>query len=215
MARALGGPVNDLTLMNRNDLLAEGMPSPPERRNYKIQGPSRCNTSSFLAKRVRKKSEPVKSACFQCQKRKTKCSGHRPSCRPCSNRDIGCSWDIDDGLTRTAGLKKQLREAVGRSEDLSALVEAMRRGTDETSSMLLAKLRIGMSLNDLITGIGRELSLVNHDILQAQGKAIRAQWSSMQVCSTAFVPEDGGDTKRAGFCCLAGVYLRPFAQSNV
>jgi hypothetical protein len=214
MARALGGQVNDPTLINRNDLLADILPSPTERQNHKTQGPSKCNTSSVLAERVRKKSEPVKSACVQCQKRKTKCSGHRSSCRPCSNRGIGCSWDVDDGLTKTAGLKKQLREAVGRSEDLCALVDAMRRGTDETSSMLLAKLRIGISLNDLLAGIGRELSLMNHDILQAQEKGICAQWSSMRVCSRVFVPKDSGDTERAGFSCLAGAYLRPFAQSN-
>jgi hypothetical protein len=214
MARALGGQVNDPTLINRNDLLADILPSPTERQNHKTQGPSKCNTSSVQAAKVRRKSEPVKSACVQCQKRKTKCSGYRPSCRSCSNRDIECSWDVDGGLTRTAGLRKQLREAVGRSEDLCALVDAMRRGTDETSSMLLAKLRIGISLNDLLTGIGRELSVMNHDILQAQEKAICAQWSSMRACSSVFVPKDSGDTERAGSSCLAGAYLRPFAQSN-
>jgi hypothetical protein len=153
MARASSDQVNNLTLMNRDKLLADKVLSPTGRRNHKTHGLSICETSSVEATRIRRKSEPVKSACVQCQKRKTKCSGHRPSCRSCSDRGIGCSWNIEEGLTRTAGLKKQLREAVGRSEDLCVLVDAMRRGTDEVSSMLLAKLRIGMALDDLLTGI--------------------------------------------------------------
>jgi hypothetical protein len=215
MARALGGQVNDPILMNRNDLLADGVPSPTQRRNYKTQGLPICDTSSVQAAKVRRKSEPVKSACVQCQKRKTKCSGYRPSCRSCSVRGIECSYDIDDGLTRTAGLKKQLHEAIGRSEELCALVEAMRGGTDETSSMLLAKLRIGMSLDDLLTGIGGKSFPKSHDISEAQKRAICAQWSSLQVYSSFSTSEDSGNTQCAGFCCLAGVYLRPFVQSNV
>jgi hypothetical protein len=214
MARASSSQVNDLTLINRNGLSADAMPSTFGRRNYKTRRLPRCDTSPVQATKVRRKSEPVKSACMQCQKRKTKCSGHRPSCRSCSDRGIGCSWDIDDGLTRTAGLKKQLREAVGRSEDLCALVDAMRRGTDEVSSMLLAKLRIGTSLDHLLAGIERESSSMNHSISEAQKEAICAQWYSLQLCSSLFVSRDSGNMQCAGFCCLPGVYPRPFAQSN-
>lgn len=63
------------------------------------------------------------------------------------------SWDIGDGLTRTADLKRKLQAANGKSEDLDTLVEAMRRGSDEVSTMLLAKLRLGDSVENLATGI--------------------------------------------------------------
>jgi hypothetical protein len=215
MARASSDQVNNLTLMNHDKLLADRVLSPTGRRNHKTRGLSTCETSSVEGTRIRRKSEPVKSACVQCQKRKTKCSGHRPSCRSCTDRGIGCSWNIEEGLTRTAGLKKQLREAVGRSEDLCVLVDAMRRGTDEVSSMLLAKLRIGMALDDLLTGIGRESFLINHNISEAQKKAIYAHWSSFQVCSSFSISKDSGKTQCAGFCRLEGVYLRSFVQSNV
>jgi hypothetical protein len=111
------------------------------------------DASADQAGRTRKKAEPVKSACVQCQKRKTKCSGQRPVCRFCSDRNLECSWDIGDGLTRTADLKRKLQEANGRSDDLGALVDAMRSGTDQTSSMLLARLRIGDSLSELLSNI--------------------------------------------------------------
>lgn len=111
------------------------------------------DTSSDQAGRARKKAEPVKSACVQCQKRKTKCSGQRPVCRFCSDRNLECSWDIGDGLTRTADLKQKLHEANMKSEELSDLVTAMRTGTDQTSSMLLAKLRLGCSMEELLANI--------------------------------------------------------------
>lgn len=111
------------------------------------------DASSKLTGRTRKRAEPVKSACIQCQKRKTKCSGQRPVCHFCSNRNLDCSWDVDEGLTRTADLKRKLLEANALSGDLGELVEAMRSGTDQTSSMLLAKLRSGDSLGSLLSYI--------------------------------------------------------------
>jgi len=111
------------------------------------------DASSDQPGRTRKKAEPVKSACVQCQKRKTKCSGQRPICRFCSDRNLECSWDIGDGLTRTADLKRKLQEANVKSEELSDLVSAMRSGTDQTSSMLLARLRLGCSMEELLSNI--------------------------------------------------------------
>ncbi|KAM0722859.1 hypothetical protein Q7P37_001057 [Cladosporium fusiforme] len=111
------------------------------------------DASSDPANRARKKAEPVKSACVQCQKRKTKCSGQRPVCRFCSDRNLECSWDIGDGLTRTADLKQKLVDATGRFDNLDTLVDAMRDGSDEVSTMLLARLRLGTSVGDLAMGI--------------------------------------------------------------
>lgn len=116
------------------------------------------DASSDRTGRTRKKAEPVKSACVQCQKRKTKCSGQRPVCRFCSDRNLECSWDIGDGLTRTADLKRKLQEANGRCDDLSKLVDAMRSGSDQTSSMLLARLRLGGSLEQLLFNIRLDVS---------------------------------------------------------
>lgn len=116
------------------------------------------DVSSDQTNRARKKAEPVKSACVQCQKRKTKCSGQRPVCRFCSDRNLTCSWDIGDGLTRTADLKRKLMEATGRSENLDTLVDAMRYGSDEVSTMLLARLRLGTSVKDLARGIRTDAS---------------------------------------------------------
>jgi hypothetical protein len=128
-----------------------------KRRASKLTDGAESDASSDQTGRTRKKAEPVKSACVQCQKRKTKCSGQRPVCRFCSDRNLECSWDIGDGLTRTADLKRKLQEATGRSGDLDTLVDAMRYGTDEVSTMLLARLRLGESIEDLVTALRTEL----------------------------------------------------------
>jgi hypothetical protein len=111
------------------------------------------DASSNLTGHTRDKAKLVKSACIQCQKRKTKCSSQRPVCRFCSDRDLDCSWDVAEGLTRTANLKRKLLEANRISDDLGELVDAMRSGTDQTSSMLLAKLRLGDSLESLLSSM--------------------------------------------------------------
>jgi hypothetical protein len=137
-----------------HSVLEESKPQPtPTKVND-----AKSYASSDLTGRTRNKAEPVKTACIQCQKRKTKCSGQRPVCRFCSDRDLKCSWDVGDGLTRIADLKKKLLEVNRLSDDLGELVGAMRSGTDQTSSMLLAKLRLGDSLESLLSNIRLEES---------------------------------------------------------
>lgn len=130
----------------------------PRRISKSPEGTASDVGSDHATPAARKKAEPVKSACVQCQKRKTKCSGQRPVCRFCSERGLECSWDIGDGMTRTADLKKKLQEATGRSVDLDTLVDAMRHSTDDVSTMLLAKLRLGASIEDLAFEIRGESS---------------------------------------------------------
>lgn len=112
---------------------------------------------------LRKKSEPVKSACGQCQKRKTKCSGQRPVCEFCRDRGLECSWEIGDGLTRNADLRQRLAEANDHAIDINTLVHDMRTNTDAVATTLLAKLRLGDSIQDLATGIRDGTSMQGND----------------------------------------------------
>jgi len=111
----------------------------------------------------RKKSEPVKSACGQCQKRKTKCSGQRPVCEFCRDRGLECSWEIGDGLTRNADLRQRLADANEHAIDINTLVHDMRTNTDAVATTLLAKLRLGDSIQDLATGIRDGTSMEGND----------------------------------------------------
>jgi hypothetical protein len=97
----------------------------------------------------RKKSGLVKSACLHCRRRKAKCSGERPACQFCRRRDLDCQWQTPEGLTRLEGLKRELRSVTSRTNDLRMLVGGMRTGSDQEATTLLARLRLGDSVEEL------------------------------------------------------------------
>ncbi|KAF5010256.1 hypothetical protein FDECE_3574 [Fusarium decemcellulare] len=58
-------------------------------------------------------------ACIACQKRKTKCDGHRPSCQQCQKRDIECQYQ-----------KRRFRGPGKRKEYTNKLEERLKRIED-------------------------------------------------------------------------------------
>lgn len=107
------------------------------------------NASDLQTEQKEKKPDPVKSACLHCRRRKAKCSGEHPICRSCKHRDLECQWQTPEGLTRSEGLKRELRSVTSRTDDLEMLVGGMRAGSDEEATTLLAMLRLGDSLEEL------------------------------------------------------------------
>jgi hypothetical protein len=61
-----------------------------------------------------------------------------------------CSYEVADGMTRSEDLKSKVREATERRDRLDQLVNAMRQGTEQQASELLARLRIGATIEDLL-----------------------------------------------------------------
>ena len=53
-------------------------------------------------------------------------------------------------MTRSEDLKSKVREATERGDRLDQLVDAMRQGSDQRSSELLARLRVGATVEDLL-----------------------------------------------------------------
>lgn len=51
------------------------------------------------------------------------------------------------------GLRQKLKSVMSRMDNLEALVERMRNGTDEESTMLLARLRLGWSVEEMAHAI--------------------------------------------------------------
>ena len=145
---------------------AEQLESPTHRESLSPtseHNSSDTNNAGNSTAPLRKKSEPVKSACGQCQKRKTKCSGERPVCEYCRERGLDCSWEIGDGLTRNADLRQRLADANEHAIDINTLVHDMRTNTDAVGTTPLAKLRLGDSIQDLATGIRDGTSMQGND----------------------------------------------------
>jgi hypothetical protein len=97
----------------------------------------------------------ILSACAECRRRKQKCTGDRPSCQFCAETGQVCSYEVAEGMTRSEDLKFKVREATERGDRLEQLVGAMRRETDQRSSELLARLRVGATLDDLLDAESR------------------------------------------------------------
>lgn len=96
-----------------------------------ILAPGSPELSPHQGVQPRKQDGATKNACQQCRKRKSKCSGDRPRCHPCSDRDLACTWDVTEGITRTADLKAKLLHATKRGDDLEQVVmDQMSRLTD-------------------------------------------------------------------------------------
>lgn len=79
-----------------------------------------------------------------------KCSGERPTCSYCHRRNLECQYDVRIGSSRRAELEQKLNEATSRSWELGIILHALRTGTDEESTMLLARLRMGESLDGVL-----------------------------------------------------------------
>lgn len=58
-------------------------------------------------------------------------------------------------LPTLAELELSLREANAKTQNLEALVHAMQHSTDEDASMLLAKLRLGSPIEELVASLQR------------------------------------------------------------
>lgn len=118
---------------------------------YSRQRPTTAGSSRSAANQGDRSQLQTKSACSACQKRKQRCTGERPSCQTCASKGYTCTYDVADGKTRNEDLKFKIQEAEEREDKLTRLVSAMQNGTKEVSSSLLARLRMGESLEQLLS----------------------------------------------------------------
>jgi len=86
---------------------------------------------------------------------------------------VECSYEVADGMTRSEDLKLKVREATERGDRLDQLVDAMRQGSDQQSSELLARLRVGATLDDLLDP---ETRLDHFPEYIRNGQVDRAAW---------------------------------------
>lgn len=105
--------IGDSTEARNDDL-----PALDEGHESEQQDTADTDNSLGTATSSRKKSKPVRSACNQCQRRKTKCSGERPTCQFCHDRGLTCSWQIGYGITRAEDLRQKLVVADTHTEDI-------------------------------------------------------------------------------------------------
>lgn len=73
----------------------------------------------------------------------------RPACERCISGHNVCNYDMEEGMTRQEYLRSQLSDQANEMAQLETILYAMRHGTDEEATEVLARLRLGESVAQL------------------------------------------------------------------
>jgi hypothetical protein len=146
-------------------------PERPTRNPRPAQG---TDTASRRLTKRKDATVQVRSACTRCQHRKAKCSGTRPACTYCSERSLDCTYSVAEGATRTNDLKRRLRETSNKAHAFGLLLEVMRQGTDEEATKVLARLRIGESLQGILCSLPVSASSPNGEFQSELNRRLSA-----------------------------------------
>jgi hypothetical protein len=76
-----------------------------------------------------------------------------PVYRFCHERGLTCEWDLLASVTTNEDLRHRVRDTTQRLDDMQVLADAMQFGSDQTSSLLLAKLWVGVSVFNLAQSV--------------------------------------------------------------
>ncbi|RKK19438.1 hypothetical protein BFJ66_g6470 [Fusarium oxysporum f. sp. cepae] len=158
-------------------------PEPPVPQPQPHQQTARPRVSRASSSR----KSATNHACVPCRKTKTKCDGRHP-CAKCQFSSNVCTYDtkVLSGETLNR-LTNAVNEQKGRLNQLETILAAMRNGTDSEAAEVMSWIRIGESVESIVSYIEsksravvvpQRLVGVNH---QAKSKFIetlfdRAEW---------------------------------------
>ncbi|EXK88757.1 hypothetical protein FOQG_08052 [Fusarium oxysporum f. sp. raphani 54005] len=158
-------------------------PEPPAPQPQPHQQTARPRVSRASSSR----KSATNHACVPCRKTKTKCDGRHP-CARCQFSSNVCTYDtkVLSGETLNR-LTNAVNEQKGRLNQLETILAAMRNGTDSEAAEVMSWIRIGESVESIVSCIEsksravvvpQRLVGVNH---QAKSKFIetlfdRAEW---------------------------------------
>lgn len=94
------------------------------------------------------------------------CTGERPHCAYCLKRRVECQYDVGAGASKRAELERKLQEATSKSIELGIMLHSLRSLSDQQSTMLLARLRMGEKVDEIVQSL-----LQTEFTLFAQGQA--------------------------------------------
>ncbi|KAI0593504.1 hypothetical protein F4775DRAFT_577668 [Biscogniauxia sp. FL1348] len=101
--------------------------------------------------RPQQKRTTVPSACWNCRKKKTKCSAERPRCAYCTTRDLECVYDtIAAAETHTQALKRKFHEIQDEKSAYSDVYELLRNRPQAEAEDILQRIRGGADAQSVV-----------------------------------------------------------------
>ncbi|CAN9443880.1 unnamed protein product [Alternaria alternata] len=79
-----------------------------------------------------------------------KCNSARSTCSRCKTLDVDCQYDVEQGVTRAESFRIKKDRQITRTADLESLVNLLRSGCDVEASTVLARLRLGDRVDDIV-----------------------------------------------------------------
>ncbi|EGU80596.1 hypothetical protein FOXB_08880 [Fusarium oxysporum f. sp. conglutinans Fo5176] len=89
---------------------------------------------TLIERAVSKRSGIIKSACWECRKRKAKCNGQKPVCINCSKYDRECVYDSDIMQSRVKGLQQANQKLEDELAAAKLLMRQMANGSAQLRS---------------------------------------------------------------------------------
>ncbi|KAF5255873.1 hypothetical protein FOXYS1_13686 [Fusarium oxysporum] len=89
---------------------------------------------TLIERAVSKRSGIIKSACWECRKRKAKCNGQKPVCINCSKYDRECVYDSDIMESRVKGLQQANQKLEDELAAAKLLMRQMANGSAQLRS---------------------------------------------------------------------------------
>lgn len=88
-----------------------------------------------------KRTGMIKSACWECRKRKAKCNGLKPTCANCEKSDAECIYDSDIRDAKVRNLQRANQTLEAELEAAKTLLEQVASGSDQIRSIVLELLQ--------------------------------------------------------------------------
>lgn len=89
------------------------------------------------------RKESFRADSLSCQ-----CSGKHPICARCQVRGTECRYDVqEEGMTRREHLRHELNDQKHELDRKTAILRVMQTGSDHEATTMLARLRMGLSID--------------------------------------------------------------------
>ncbi|KAH8897378.1 hypothetical protein GQ53DRAFT_638658 [Thozetella sp. PMI_491] len=131
---------------DRNWQLRPLLPVPP-------QGPRLIPPLPTPPQRSLPRQVHVAAACDTCRKQKAKCSGGRPACRRCVQRQIKCEYTTRPGETSSQALKRKYGHLQDRAAQNEEVLELLKNLPERESQAVLQRIRAGTDIATILNHV--------------------------------------------------------------
>lgn len=128
-------------------------PAPDTPLQTTSPSPKSRSTSKVACNACRRKKAKVHNTCRARQVSNSdgmQCDTSRPVCLRCKTMDLTCQYDVGEGVGRAERFKVLKDRQAARTSNLERLVELLRSDCDVQASTVLARLRLGHRVEDIV-----------------------------------------------------------------